>query len=227
MSLHGISGRDENCPFSEFVALLRESCETTSRFQGGDPYYIEEVQIFKQIARDQDYLLKEAPVELNTPCDDFGNEHQEWFNEGDAIYLKATWADNFGMKVVYLPHEERKASPIDYLERWLLHNQVFGDSVKFLGILETSEGMRLLITQPAILGEPATVAQINGFFMDKGWIRIEIEKDVAYFDRERGMIISDTHRGNIISLENGLLLPIDLRVQKLNPTLLNMVESLL
>ena len=89
MSLHGISGRDESCSLRELVTLLRESCEAATRFQGGDPYYAEEVAIFKQITRDQGYALQEAPAELSVPCDDSGNEHQVWFNQEDAVYCRS------------------------------------------------------------------------------------------------------------------------------------------
>ena len=62
----------------------------------------------------------------------------------------------FGLRVVYRPDEESKASPIDYLERWLLHNAFFADQVRFLGIVPTPDGNRLIIDQPAIAGTPAT-----------------------------------------------------------------------
>ena len=51
--------------------------------------------------------------------------------------LKATWPDFFGLLVVHRTNEEPKASPIDYLERWALHNELFGDEVVFLGALSS------------------------------------------------------------------------------------------
>ena len=41
------------------------------------------------------------------------------------------------MLVVHRPDEEPAASPIAYLERWQLHNTLFGDAVEFLGALDT------------------------------------------------------------------------------------------
>jgi hypothetical protein len=46
---------------------------------------------------------------------------------------------------------------------------------------------------------------------------------VAFFDPERQVAISDTHRGNLILMEGGLLAPIDLRVQPLSGALLDYV----
>ena len=44
-----------------------------------------------------------------------------------------------------------------------------------------------------------------------------------YFDPAREVAISDTHRGNLILMEGGLLVPIDLRVQPLSGALLDYV----
>ena len=123
-------------------------------------------------------------------------------------------------------HEEHKASPIAYLERWLLHNELFGDQVTFLGALQSESGLRLLIRQPAIAGTPATDAQIQQFFTDSGWKRSVIEGNTAFFDPVRNMVISDTHRGNLILMDDGILAPIDLRVQRLSGSLLDTVTRL-
>jgi hypothetical protein len=53
-----------------------------------------------------------------------------------------------------------------------------------------------------------------------------IDGNTAFFDPERNIVISDTHRGNIILMEDGLLAPIDLRVQRLSSTLLDIVSRL-
>ena len=130
------------------------------------------------------------------------------------------------MLVVHRHDEEPAASPIAYLERWHLHNELFGDSVEFIGALETPDGLRLLISQPAIQGNPATEEQINDFFTESGWRPFMIDNNLAYFDSKRRLVVSDTHRGNIILMEDGLLAPIDLRVQALNDTLLAIVQKL-
>jgi hypothetical protein len=49
---------------------------------------------------------------------------------------------------------------------------------------------------------------------------------IAYFDPIARVVISDTHRGNIILMEDGLLAPIDLRVQPLQGALLDAVVKL-
>jgi hypothetical protein len=134
-----------------------------------------------------------------------------------------TWPDFFGLLVLHRPDEEEQASPIAYLERWHLHNELFGDRVRFVGVLEESGQMRLVIEQQAIVGIPATLEQINDFFVSNGWKRFTAGGEVTYFDPAREVAISDTHRGNLILMEGGLLAPIDLRVQPLSGALLDYV----
>jgi hypothetical protein len=112
------------------------------------------------------------------------------------------------------------------LERWHLHNELFGDDVRFLGVLRTDQGFRLLIRQSAIAGKPATDEEIARFFTDSGWKRFIVSGNVAYYDPQRKIVISDTHRGNIILMDDGLLAPIDLRVQSLSGALLDSVIKL-
>lgn len=128
--------------------------------------------------------------------------------------------------MVHRNDEEPAASPIEYLERWAWHNEFFGDSVEFIGTLDTPKGLRLIISQPAIKGKPASEEEIDVFFRSYGWTRVVISGDVSYFDSVKKMVISDTHRGNIIAQDNSLLRPIDLRVQQLNGTLLDTVRKL-
>jgi len=60
----------------------------------------------------------------------------------------------------------------------------------------------------------------------KSVFRFIVDGNVAYFDPVRRVVISDTHRGNIILMEDGLLAPIDLRVQAISGSLLDTVTIL-
>lgn len=226
MSTYGNSTETPGISLPALVAQLRSSCEAAARFQAGSTCYAEEVSIFRRIAEEHHLILETPPPELARTPDDEGNEHQVWFRPDSASFLKATWPDHFGMLVIHRSDEEPAASPIAYLERWLLHNELFGDSVEFLGALDTHQGLRLIISQPAILGQPATEQQIKDFFTSSGWKRFQIDGDLAYFDPQRQIVVSDTHRGNIILMDDGLLAPIDLRVQPLTPSLLDIVTKL-
>ena len=226
MSSHEPSHAAAGIPLKAHVEELRSRCEAASRFQGGSTYFHEELGIFRAYLDEKGLYLKEPPTKLSRPPDEEGNEHQVWYIPADEAFLKATWPDFFGLLVIHRPNEEHKSSPIAYLERWQLHNELFGDQVTFLGALQTEFGLRLMIRQPAIAGTPATDEQIQQFFIDAGWKRFEIEGNAAFFDVDRRIVISDTHRGNIILMQDGLLAPIDLRVQPLSDSLLATVTRL-
>lgn len=213
----------ERIPLQAHVEELRRRCEAVGRLQGGATYFEEELQIFAAYAGEQGLLLSFGPPELAQPPSDEGNEHQVWFRENQGTFLKATWPGFFGLKVLFRQDEDSRASPIDYLERWHLHNRFFADQVRFLGAVSTSDGFRMLIEQPAIAGVPATEEQIRGFFTGNGWRPFVAEGQLAFFDPVNHLAISDTHRGNLILMADGLLAPIDLRVQLLSGSLLDIV----
>ena len=97
--------------------------------------------------------------------------------------------------------------------------------MRFLGTLDDGARLRLVIEQPAIEGVPASLEQINDFFTRNGWMRFTANDEVAYFNPERQVAISDTHQGNLILMSDGLLAPIDLRVQPLSGALLDYVRK--
>jgi len=224
MSSHESFGTTAGIPLQAHVEELRRRCEATASLQGCPTHYLEEIRIFRAYAVERGLcrLSNDFPELSRTP-DDEGNEHQVWFQPETNTYLKVTWPDFFGMLVLYRQDEEERASPIAYLERWHLHNELFGDNVQFLGVVDEDGQLRMVIQQQAIAGEPATLAQIHDFFVQNGWKRFKAGDEVAYFDPEREIAISDTHRGNLILIEGGLLAPIDLRVQPLSGALLDYV----
>jgi len=226
MSAHEPNEAAPGIPLKALVDELRSRCEAVSRLQGGSTYFIEEPGIFRQFAGEQGLILEGPPAELNGIPNEEGNEHQVWYLPDSRAVLKATWPGFFGLLVIHRPNEEPKASPIAYLERWQLHNELFGDGVRFLGALEEDGKIRLLIRQPAIAGVPATQDQIERFFTGNGWRRFMAGGEIAFFDPERQVVISDTHRGNLILMDDGLLAPIDLRVQPVSGALLDIVTKL-
>ena len=226
MSPHEPSRTPSRITLQALVAELRSRCEAITRFQGGSTYYHEELAIFRQVAEEQNLFLQEVPYQLTLSPDEEGNEHQIWYRPDANTVIKATWPDFFGLLVIHRPNEEHKASPIAYLERWVLHNELFGDDVRFIGVLADHANLRLLIEQPAIAGTPATDEEIQRFFTSTGWQRFVIDGNIAYFDPQKQVVISDTHRGNIILMDDGLLAPIDLRVQPITGSLLDTVVKL-
>ena len=87
-------------------------------------------------------------------------------------------------------------------------------------------GARCRHCLPIRRGPPATDEQIRRFFTDSGWMPFVIGGNIAFFDPGRQIVMSDTNRGNLILMDDGLLAPIDLRVQPLSGSLLDPVTQL-
>lgn len=226
--MHADSQPNENRSLAEHAAELRSRVEAASRFQGGYTYYVERLAIFREYLEERpDLILSEKDIfsSLASTPDDEGNEHQVWLIENATRYLKITWPDFFGLSVVYRSEDEQKASPIDYLERWHWHNQLFGDGVVFHGALISDGKLRLVISQPALVGKPATTVETTAFFTAQNWLPFEQSGEIAFFEPQEGIVVSDTHPGNIVKTPDGHLLPIDLRVQKLTGSLLSTIQS--
>jgi hypothetical protein len=224
MSPHESGRPIAGIPLQAHVQELRGRCEAIARLQGGATDYWQEIRLFKEYATEQQLGLRGLPAEIaDRPPDEECNEHQVWFIQDLTWVMKVTWPDFFGLLVLYRPDEEERASPIAYLERWHLHNELFGDSVRFAGVLAEGNHLRMVIEQPAVVGQPATLEQIREFFTSRGWQPFTVGGEMAYFDPARNVVISDTHRANLIQMDDGLLAPIDLRVQPLSGPMLDYV----
>ncbi len=65
-----------------------------------------------------------------------------------------------------------EATPLEYLERCLLANDVFEDDIRLASVIEWADH-RLSIgtTQPHYAGRPATHDQIEDYFIQNQWVR--------------------------------------------------------
>jgi hypothetical protein len=64
--------------------------------------------------------------------------------------------------------------PLQYLDRWLIGNRIFGDDAELLGIARSSEGSRIVISQRIAVGEDASWEEIEEYFLSvKGFRRID------------------------------------------------------
>lgn len=65
------------------------------------------------------------------------------------------------------------ATPMEYLERWIAANEVFGDDVKLTAVVQWEDGqVSFAISQPQYHGEPATDREIEQHFIASDWTRI-------------------------------------------------------
>lgn len=118
----------------------------------------------------------------------FGTEHVVESDEAGGHMAKITIPPKFGLIPKVITHavpnlrgetgtrkaiEFIHATPLEYLERWIAANEVFGDDVKITSVVQWADGqVSLAITQPQYHGEPASEREIERHFTDAGWRRI-------------------------------------------------------
>ena len=68
--------------------------------------------------------------------------------------------------VIHRANEELKSSPIANLERWCLHNDLFGDQGLFLGAVQTAGGLRLLMDDCLLSPIDLRVQAVSGALLD-------------------------------------------------------------
>lgn len=218
-----VSPNDQRSTLAEHAQRLRERTDAICRFSGGLPSFEEGLQVFRDYCDDFGFRL-DPPVDLSKEPDARGDEHEVWF-VGKRV-IKLAHPDFFGLRVVHRSDEDQRCLPCEYFERWVLHNEIFGDDVDLPGAVDSLEGARMVLTQQAIKGTPADVGKIEDFFLGNGWRRFQANGNTAWLDETRSLVVSDTHQGNLIQTGDGVLVPIDFRIQTVSGAMLDAVRSI-
>lgn len=204
----GHDHRSSSAEESSLESALRHlrAGESTGRAASGDEdraiRHEEQLRKLAEWARSTGRLI---PAErFQTPVAT-GAEHKVFFDEKTVRALKVTNTGLCGQ--AFVNGEATAALPSEYLERWRLHNQHFGDSVEFEGVMESPSGFGLVISQPWITGEVPSIEQIETFMTEMGYEAGDIPE--SYRRRSDGMRAMDCHDGNFILDASGALLPID------------------
>ena len=108
----------------------------------------------------------------------------------------------------------RPATPLEYLDRLALHNELFGDDVEFLGLVRWKSGWSMVISQIFLRGSKPSIPQIAAYLADHGFRKLEGEN--AYFRATDGIAVFDAHARNYVLIE-GVPVPFDVLPQKVAP----------
>jgi len=167
-------------------------------------------------ARDLSCLI--PPVRYLALVERGGEEHRLWLSEDGQRYFKTTFPGKFGFTVVLNPADFpdlAEATPLEYLERLLLQNSVFGDVVILEGVAQEAGGTVIVTSQPHITGNEASRDDIINF-MFRQWFKpmrdLHLGRPGALaFYRDLDEVAAfDAHPGNFVKDTQGLVLPIDL-----------------
>ena len=150
--------------------------------------------------------------------EDAGEEHRVWLDEVSQRYFKATHAGRFGFFIIALADgtaELTGATPLEYLERLQLQNQLFTDDIQLIGVALEREQVVIVTSQEAIRGEEVSAAEML-VFMAKLWfhplhgLTLGRPGALAFYRDLDEAAAFDAHPGNFVKDDNGVVLPIDL-----------------
>lgn len=147
-----------------------------------------------------------------------GAEHFIQHVSGSDRLIKITYPSQFGLRMrLILPagvlpngledaFSLRPATPLEYLNRMALHNELFGRSVEFLGLVRQKGGLSFVISQIFLVGGKPSIPQIASFMSGQGFRRLGDEN--AYYRAEDHLAVFDAHARNFV-LTEGVPVPFD------------------
>ena len=161
-----------------------------------------------------------APSDYLSLICDAGEEHRVWVPGDQSRHFKVTHPGRCGFAVVSgaetgFEAELTGALPLEYLERLLPQNSLFGDRMALEGVAEEGGKLVVITSQPTMLGGPVTQAEMLTF-MRKLWFQpltgLTLGRPGALsFYRDLDEVAAfDAHPGNFVKDEDGYVLPIDL-----------------
>lgn len=141
-----------------------------------------------------------------------GGEHEVFFQKRTQRYLKATRLDRHKGYGIALGSHTHGPIPSEYLDRLLLHNNIFDDDIRLERIVE-NDGRPIIITsQPFIKGDAPTQQALDDLMLGKGYENLA---EGAYYDQNAGLLIFDLFPRNAIQSANGHIYPIDPVIQRI------------
>jgi len=157
-----------------------------------------------------------------------GQEHRVWFSESAGRYYKATHAGRYGWYAFVDSRYDKRtqedelfigmggATPLQYLDRLLLQNEVFADEIRLEGMWIEAEGLAILTSQPFIAGSPVKPAEILESMEMLGFERIpglpaNADDCFSFYHRATRVGAFDAHTLNFVREHlSGDIVPIDL-----------------
>lgn len=182
----------------------------------------------RQIGRLLDWACKAGCLRpagtLLPPSELDGAEHRVAFDPALQLWIKTTKPGLYGMHA-FLEHvlgkgqrfearlEYGHALPLQYLDRLLLANEVFGDLIRLRSVVETPEGPSLETTQPDIEGGVPAMETIGRFMRGLGFTHVP-DAGPTWYRPEDNVLAIDAQPWNFIETAAGDVLPFDVGLQR-------------
>lgn len=164
---------------------------------------------------------KILPPDFPAPEREGGREHDVTFDESSGRWIKYTKPAASGYTVSWREDGTpylHNAHPVEYLQRLLRQNEVFGDDLQLIGLWQAQPNHWCIVTtQPGLQGARATLEALASAFVAAGftllpWRGLGYEGSLAL--RREGFDVWDVHPANVLLAPEGLPLPIDVIITR-------------
>jgi hypothetical protein len=152
-----------------------------------------------------------------------GVEHDVTFDDATGTVLKFTKPDKAAYAVNFDLGTPKMASatPLDYLERLEIQNEIFGDNLRFVGVATADDGRRIVTRQDVVTGRPARWEEIVRMMTDLGFTKLRHNHGVGYEDSyafvRDDAAVFDMRPANVFVTEDGVIVPVDCIPVRLPP----------
>lgn len=170
-----------------------------------------------------------------TPAREGGLEHRLWLDDASGRVIKATLPGRFGrmVRLVQPPPEKRElnrlirfghATPLEYLDRLALHNEVFGDDGRVLGVVcDALKQLSIVISQVFLQGTRPLDSEVRRFMQAAGFRQLGAEP--AFFRARDRVAAFDAHTANFVRT-GGETVPFDVITFHAEAAMTRVLESL-
>ena len=145
-----------------------------------------------------------------------GREHDLIYDDLTETVLKFTKPSSAAYVVDFVNGNPilSNGDPLEYLERSILHNEVFGDITRFVGIGGLPNNRRIITRQIRAKGREARWDEIKRLMVDElGFTKLRHNYGIGYEDSyafmRDGIAVFDMRPANIFMTDPGVLIVID------------------
>jgi hypothetical protein len=175
----------------------------------GTPTLARQTEGLREWARDLGLLLNPDRV---LPRLERGGQEHDWFREGERVF-KVTRGGIFGLApgidlaLVSSGEDARRfhlweATPLEYLERLHLQNQLVPGLNRLEGVLDPGDDLAVVTSQPRFDLVPVTQPEIDAWFERLGFAKVT---ECGYYRAEDNLGVFDAHTKNLVRFEDDLI----------------------
>lgn len=171
----------------------------------------EQIRIIEREARRLGFLFEGLE-----PRVEGGREHDLTYDDTTGTVLKFTKPSSAAYVVEILDGRPRLSNgdPLEYLDRLILHNEVFGEFTRFVGIGGLPNHRRIITRQDMIKGRAARWEEIIELMVnDLGFSKLRHNFGIGYEDSygflRDEVAVFDMRPANLFVTDDGILVAID------------------